>query len=160
MPSTDVNRTGTVLHSSYSKSPPIFLPIKTTGETKPFAIPVAVPGEKIYVPPSKSIFAGRLYEAADWVHQGGVTPEQLLHNSRRDIDAGGSKYTKDQIEIDRILRCAKDSCSVDGVVFPPVLCRYWARKTNKSWMNPSKEVAEEIIRMYEQGKGFKNHAIR
>ena len=57
MPVIDIGETGTVLKSSYSKSKPIFLPVKATGKTLPFAVP-AIAGKAPYVSPDNSIFAG------------------------------------------------------------------------------------------------------
>jgi len=41
-----------------------------------------------------------------------------------------------------------------------VFGRYWAKKTNKTWMKPSNELQQKIEDMYDQGKGYKNRAIR
>ena len=164
MPVTDIEHTGTVLKSSYSRTEPIFLPSKAPGQSVPFAVD-AVKGRKPYVPPIKTIFAGRLYEAADWVHKMGISPEQLPGNTRAEVNVDGSKILRDNVEIQKLLVEARELplCLDDeypDLECPPTFSKYWATKTNNNWLKPSDELVKRIKDMYSQGKGYKNRTVR
>ena len=159
MPATEVESSGTVLKRSYSKTSSMFLRTKAPGDASPFGIGSAT-GEVVYEPPPDNIFAGRLYSAANWVHTTGVTPEQLLENTQEDINGMDSKAAREEAEIQSLLSSAKELAAKRNESFPPSLEHYWAKKSNKTWQKPSKELKQKIVDMYNRGKGYKNRAIR
>ena len=76
------------------------------------------------------------------MHKNDVTPDQLLGNAPIVLSAEGNIVSKDDAEIQDLLAMASELQERDGIQFqyPPEFPKYWAKKTNKTWLKPSDEL--------------------